>query len=108
MRHGGKLNQATIKDYAALIEKVKAGDVAAVPDFVPVTPAPVTETCASKKLPVGKLSDLISYGGDYKYQNNVVFNLDATTGKVIAPRYGGDDCKKFVAQMSKIMVRIIM
>ena len=64
-----------LKTTLPLIEKVKAGDVAAVPDFVPVTPAPVTETCASKKLPVGKLSDLISYGGDYKYQNNVVFNL---------------------------------
>lgn len=77
-------NQATIKDYAALIEKVKAGDVAAVPDFVPVTPAPVTETCASKKLPVGKLSDLTSYSGDYSDKGTVVLNLDAATGKVIA------------------------
>ena len=77
-------NQATIKDYAALIEKVKAGDVAAVPDFVPVTPAPVTETCASKKLPVGKLSDLMSYSGDYSDKGTVVLNLNAATGKVIA------------------------
>ncbi|MDH0030037.1 MULTISPECIES: hypothetical protein [unclassified Acinetobacter] len=31
-------NQATIKDYAALIEKVKAGDVAALPDAAPANP----------------------------------------------------------------------
>ena len=37
-------NQATIKDYAALIEKVKAGDVAAVPDVVATTPTP-TRPC---------------------------------------------------------------
>ena len=77
-------NQATIKDYDALIEKVKAGDVAAVPDVVATTPTPTIETCASKKLPVGKLSDLTSYSGDYSDKGTVVLNLDAATGKVIA------------------------
>lgn len=77
-------NQATIKDYAALIEKVKAGDVAALPDVVATTPTPTIETCASNKLPVGKLSDLTSYSGDYSDKGTVVLNLDAATGKVIA------------------------
>lgn len=59
---------------------IKANEIVIGNDTKPIP----TVTCASKNLPVGKLSDLISYGGDYKYQNNVVFNLDATTGKVIA------------------------
>ncbi|MBH2030247.1 MAG: hypothetical protein I8H74_07235 [Moraxellaceae bacterium] len=48
------------------------------------TPPLVTETCASKNLPVGKLSDLIAYNGDYKDQGVVVFNLDSANAKVIA------------------------
>lgn len=45
---------------------------------------PVIETCTSKKLPVGKLSDLVNYSGDYSDKGAVVFSLDAITGKLIA------------------------
>lgn len=48
------------------------------------TTTPTTETCASKKLPVGKLSDLTAYSGEYKDKNNVVLNLNAATGTAIA------------------------
>ena len=49
-----------------------------------ITAKPINvETCASRNLPVGKLSDLTDYQGDYKENNNQVLNLNAATGKVV-------------------------
>jgi hypothetical protein len=51
--------------------------------FEPTTTTPVTETCASKKLPVATLSSITAYDGDYKDQGATVFSLKIATASAV-------------------------
>lgn len=79
------INASSLKTYNALLDQVvTSGSVSSIPMAIPVTPPNTIQSCASRKLPVTSLSSITDYSGEYKDKGLTVFNLDTTTGKIIA------------------------